>query len=195
MGDYKINAGKCTKCGNYKTWDFKVENPATGKMMPGHVDKNGNKLGDGDCPEFSKNTGDKKPADKKDEKPKTKTKIPQKPVNSGDAARDTLGVPVKTDLTPIVQELGKIVIVLQDIHERFDTSIKVVESMNMKMKDLVDAFQVSRSPEVDESLTAVIENVVDEKLGMFKQRTEAGIEALKEDIKDMKKELKKLGKK
>ena len=59
---YQINAGQCPRCGNYKTWEFKVPNQASGKMMPGHVDANGFKIGNGDCPAFkpgaSKKTSD-----------------------------------------------------------------------------------------------------------------------------------------
>ena len=50
---YKINAGKCEHCGNYKTWEFRVKNPKTGKLMPGHVNAEGFKLGDGHCPFWS----------------------------------------------------------------------------------------------------------------------------------------------
>lgn len=47
---YKINAGQCQHCGNYKTWEFRVPNPKSGKMMPGHVTEEGFKINDGDCP-------------------------------------------------------------------------------------------------------------------------------------------------
>ncbi|MHA1683771.1 MAG: hypothetical protein ACTSUE_22725 [Promethearchaeota archaeon] len=47
---YNINAGKCDHCGNFKTWDFRVQNQKSGKMMPGHVNKDGFKINDGDCP-------------------------------------------------------------------------------------------------------------------------------------------------
>jgi hypothetical protein len=124
------------------------------------------------------------------------TTVQEEPVkSSGEVARQALGVPAKTDVTPLVQELGKITLVLQDIHERLDTSIKVIESMNMKMKDLVDVFQVSRSPEVDGALGETIATQITEKFDFKFNKLEAEIEALKEDIKDMKKELKKLGKK
>ena len=51
---YRSNAGQCDKCGNFKTWDFRVPNPKTGKLVPGHIDEHGHKLGDGDCPFYSK---------------------------------------------------------------------------------------------------------------------------------------------
>lgn len=47
---YKLDAGQCEKCGYYKTWGFRVLNPKSGKMMPGHVTSEGYKLGDGNCP-------------------------------------------------------------------------------------------------------------------------------------------------
>ena len=59
---YQINAGQCPRCGNYKTWEFKVTNQASGKMMPGHVDANGFKIGNGDCPAF-KPSASKKASD------------------------------------------------------------------------------------------------------------------------------------
>lgn len=50
---YKVNAGRCDRCGFFKTWGFKVLNPKTGKMMPGHVTEEGFKINDGDCPYWS----------------------------------------------------------------------------------------------------------------------------------------------
>ncbi|MFX0100335.1 MAG: hypothetical protein ACFFCS_12205 [Candidatus Hodarchaeota archaeon] len=47
---YEINAGKCEHCGNFKTWDYRVQNQKSGKMMPGHVTEEGFKINDGDCP-------------------------------------------------------------------------------------------------------------------------------------------------
>ena len=51
---YPLNAGQCDRCGYYKTWGFRVENPKSGKMMPGHVDENGFKINNGDCPYWTK---------------------------------------------------------------------------------------------------------------------------------------------
>jgi hypothetical protein len=50
---FEINAGQCTYCGYFKTWDFKVMNPKSKKMMPGHVTVKGFKIDDGDCPYFT----------------------------------------------------------------------------------------------------------------------------------------------
>ena len=47
---YKPNAGQCAQCGHYKTWEFKILNQKTGKQIPGHVTKEGFKIGDGNCP-------------------------------------------------------------------------------------------------------------------------------------------------
>ncbi|HME55745.1 MAG TPA: hypothetical protein VKM55_26300 [Candidatus Lokiarchaeia archaeon] len=47
---FKANAGQCPQCGHYKTWEFRIANPKTGKQMPGHVTKEGFKIGDGNCP-------------------------------------------------------------------------------------------------------------------------------------------------
>ncbi len=48
---YKVDpGGPCERCGFYKTWEFRVLNPKTGKMMPGHVTQEGFKVGDGNCP-------------------------------------------------------------------------------------------------------------------------------------------------
>ncbi len=47
---YKANAGQCQQCGFFKTWEFKVVNLKSGKGMPGHVTKDGFKIGDGNCP-------------------------------------------------------------------------------------------------------------------------------------------------
>ena len=47
---YEPNAGQCDHCGQYKTWDFRIPNPKTGKMLPGHIDQDGHKLGNGNCP-------------------------------------------------------------------------------------------------------------------------------------------------
>ncbi|NMC05505.1 MAG: hypothetical protein GYA24_09845 [Candidatus Lokiarchaeota archaeon] len=48
---YKVAPGEpCEKCGYYKTWEFRVLNPKTGKLMPGHVTRDGYKIGDGNCP-------------------------------------------------------------------------------------------------------------------------------------------------
>nr|MDO8109680.1 hypothetical protein [Candidatus Sigynarchaeota archaeon] len=51
---YKTNVGQCAQCGHYKTWEFKVVNSKTGKGMPGHVTKEGFKIGDGNCPYWNK---------------------------------------------------------------------------------------------------------------------------------------------
>jgi hypothetical protein len=48
---YKVDAsGPCERCGYYKTWEFRVLNQKSGKMMPGHVTQEGFKVGDGNCP-------------------------------------------------------------------------------------------------------------------------------------------------
>jgi hypothetical protein len=48
---YKVDpGGPCERCGFYKTWEFRVLNPKSGKMMPGHVTQEGFKVGDGNCP-------------------------------------------------------------------------------------------------------------------------------------------------
>jgi hypothetical protein len=47
---YKPSAGQCAQCGHFKTWEFKITNPKTGKQIPGHVTKEGFKIGDGNCP-------------------------------------------------------------------------------------------------------------------------------------------------
>ena len=47
---YRVNAGRCEHCGNFKTWDFRIPNPKSGKMMPGHVTEEGYKIDDGGCP-------------------------------------------------------------------------------------------------------------------------------------------------
>lgn len=57
---YEINAGKCEHCGNFKTWQFKIPNPKTGKMMPGHVTAEGFKINDGDCPYWAAIRANKK---------------------------------------------------------------------------------------------------------------------------------------
>ncbi len=53
---YAPNAGKCPKCGNLKTWGFRVLNPTSGKMMPGHVTIDGFKINDGMCPFYAKSS-------------------------------------------------------------------------------------------------------------------------------------------
>nr|MDO8109190.1 hypothetical protein [Candidatus Sigynarchaeota archaeon] len=50
---YRVNAGQCDKCGYFKSWDFKITNPKTGKGLPGHVTKDGFKINDGDCPFYA----------------------------------------------------------------------------------------------------------------------------------------------
>ncbi|MBD3187371.1 hypothetical protein GF325_11120 [Candidatus Bathyarchaeota archaeon] len=45
-----INAGKCEKCGYYKTWNFRIKNPKSGKMMPAHVNSEGFLINKGECP-------------------------------------------------------------------------------------------------------------------------------------------------
>ena len=50
---YRINAGQCDKCGYFKSWDFKIMNPKSGKHVPGHVTKEGFKINDGDCPFYA----------------------------------------------------------------------------------------------------------------------------------------------
>jgi len=50
---FRINAGQCDKCGYFKSWDFKITNPKTGKQIPGHVTKDGFKINDGDCPFYA----------------------------------------------------------------------------------------------------------------------------------------------
>ena len=50
---HAISAGQCDKCGNFKTWDFKVLNQKSGKMMPGHVTRDGYKINNGDCPYYA----------------------------------------------------------------------------------------------------------------------------------------------
>lgn len=50
---YKPTAGKCSRCGNDKTWGVKIKNAKTGKEMPAHIDADGHLIGKGDCPEFA----------------------------------------------------------------------------------------------------------------------------------------------
>lgn len=49
---YQVNAGFCEKCGYYKTWGYRIKNPKTGKMMPGHVTEDGYKIDEGECPSW-----------------------------------------------------------------------------------------------------------------------------------------------
>ncbi len=51
---YKLDAGKCESCGQFKTWGFKIQNKKSGKMMPGHVTAEGFKIGDGECPKWAR---------------------------------------------------------------------------------------------------------------------------------------------
>jgi hypothetical protein len=51
---YNVNAGHCDQCGQFKTWDFKVKNEKSGKMMPGHVTAEGYKIGSGECPHWAR---------------------------------------------------------------------------------------------------------------------------------------------
>jgi hypothetical protein len=55
--DYKVNAGRCNNCGFYKTWEFRVKNPKSGKMMPGHVTEDGHKIDNGECPYWTEIKG------------------------------------------------------------------------------------------------------------------------------------------
>ncbi|MHA1370161.1 MAG: hypothetical protein ACTSWN_10490 [Promethearchaeota archaeon] len=50
---YSINAGKCDHCGFFKTWDVRVKNPKSGKMMPAHVNQEGYMINNGYCPYWS----------------------------------------------------------------------------------------------------------------------------------------------
>ena len=50
---YKVDAGQCPKCGNFKTWQRRVPNPTSGKMMPAHVTAEGYLINDGDCPYYA----------------------------------------------------------------------------------------------------------------------------------------------
>ncbi|MHA1848798.1 MAG: hypothetical protein ACTSXU_14240 [Promethearchaeota archaeon] len=50
---YKVNAGQCDKCGQYKTWEFRIVNERTGKKMPAHVTEDGYLINDGECPYWS----------------------------------------------------------------------------------------------------------------------------------------------
>jgi hypothetical protein len=47
---YKVNGGQCERCGYFKTWEFRVPNNKSGKLMPGHVTEDGFKVGNGNCP-------------------------------------------------------------------------------------------------------------------------------------------------
>ncbi|MHA1683946.1 MAG: hypothetical protein ACTSUE_23610 [Promethearchaeota archaeon] len=47
---YNVNAGQCEKCGFYKTWETRIKNERTGKMMPAHVNADGHLINDGECP-------------------------------------------------------------------------------------------------------------------------------------------------
>jgi hypothetical protein len=50
---YKANAGTCDKCGFEKTWETKISNPKSGKMMPAHIDDQGALLmGTGGCGKY-----------------------------------------------------------------------------------------------------------------------------------------------
>lgn len=51
-GDSKGSAGRCDKCGFYKTWGTKIKNEKSGKDMPSHVTIEGFKIGNGDCPKY-----------------------------------------------------------------------------------------------------------------------------------------------
>nr|MDO8113271.1 hypothetical protein [Candidatus Sigynarchaeota archaeon] len=74
---YKPSAGQCPQCGHYKTWDFKITNPKTGKGMPGHVTKEGFKIGDGNCPYW--NNLQKLNAAKAEKKAQAATRQPPAP--------------------------------------------------------------------------------------------------------------------
>ena len=83
---YSPNAGECKYCGNLKTWDFRIENPKTGKMIPGHISKEGYKINDGDCPYWAiikmkkkAQQGDPILKDKKDANQKHDFKISKSP--------------------------------------------------------------------------------------------------------------------
>jgi hypothetical protein len=86
---YKPNAGLCEKCGNAKTWDFKILNPTSGKHMPAHLDAQGHVLGDGNCPFWAGVA--KKNAAKKEAKKNSA-------VNSAFAAPTHAAVAVRTAL-------------------------------------------------------------------------------------------------
>ena len=84
---FRINAGNCDKCGYFKSWDFKITNPKTGKQIPGHITKEGFKINDGDCPFYAlikakgdtKDTADNTP-EQRPEPPKAQvTKTPRAP--------------------------------------------------------------------------------------------------------------------
>ena len=51
-GDSKGSAGRCEKCGFFKTWGAKIKNEKSGKDMPAHVTTEGFKIGNGDCPKY-----------------------------------------------------------------------------------------------------------------------------------------------
>lgn len=49
---FKPMTEQCPKCQYFRTWGFKVLNPQTGKLIPGHVTKEGFKIGNGECPYY-----------------------------------------------------------------------------------------------------------------------------------------------
>lgn len=58
---FKVDpAGPCERCGFFKTWEFRVLNEKTGRMMPGHVTADGYKIGDGKCPYWEAFSKEKK---------------------------------------------------------------------------------------------------------------------------------------
>lgn len=86
---YEINAGQCQHCGNYKTWQFRVKNPKSGKMMPGHVTAEGFKINDGDCPYWAAIRAKKQAKSKN---------VPAKIPGSTNASKGTLKVkPAKVE--------------------------------------------------------------------------------------------------
>jgi len=69
---------QCKNCGQYKTWGFTVINSKTGKNVPGHVTKEGFKIGEGDCPFYNKPNGEQS-------KPASTKQLPPNAPNSFDA--------------------------------------------------------------------------------------------------------------
>ncbi|MFX0100437.1 MAG: hypothetical protein ACFFCS_12765 [Candidatus Hodarchaeota archaeon] len=74
MKTYPRNAGHCERCGYYKTWGFRVQNPKSGKMMPGHVNEDGFKINNGDCPYWANLRNQKRSNYNSTQKPVTDVK-------------------------------------------------------------------------------------------------------------------------
>lgn len=125
-GVKKASAGKCDKCGFFKTWQFKVLNPSSGKYMPAHINSTNGQdaevLGDGDCPKYATNTtppaaAPPVPAAKPSTAPSTGFQTAEQLFNVTDADKRLIECIKKAAVSALSDDLKEVIAILREIRD------------------------------------------------------------------------------